>query len=63
MIISLIPMSVYYRNENTLTDADTARALVDEVVPWWVAAAARWGTSTLQYVFNNVGEGDASYQL
>ena len=38
-------------------------ALVDEVVPWWVAAAAGWGTSTLQYVFNNVGEGEASYQL
>ena len=35
------------------------RRLVDEVVPWWVAATAGWGTSTLQYVFNNVGEEEA----
>ena len=34
-------------------------AFVDDVVPWWVAAAAGWGTSTLQYVFNNVGEEEA----
>ena len=62
-MITRVDMNVILVNLRDLTKLNLIHLVVDEVVPWWVAAAAGWGTSTLQYVFNNVGEGEASYQL